>query len=162
MEIYDGAYIASSQKILLKSKGDLIHGYHLTFLAQFRLYYITSCRYITHIILQLYTTMALHSSHITNFHIIQTVYTFFILYNGLFLWVDIFTERLERSSKIFFIVLNFMLTVCGFNVSMGHRYQKRALVAIPCTCTSCVTVNYYPSGNTSHIHFMYVAAHYVS
>ena len=86
-------------------------------------YMYASCSYMyfTHIILQLYVTIALHSSRTTNFHIIQTVYTFFIPYSGLFLWVDNFMERLEWSSVIFFVVLNFMLIVCDVDLSVGHR-----------------------------------------
>ena len=49
-------------------------GYHLTSLAQF--HFSMSHVDILLILLQLYATMTLHSSHITNFHIIQAVYTF--------------------------------------------------------------------------------------
>ena len=52
-----------------------------------------------------YVTMAHHSSHITNFHAIQTVCTFFIPYSELRFLVDNFVERLEWSSVMFF---------CGF------------------------------------------------
>ena len=93
--------IAASQKILPKQKGDPVYLLSLDFLAQVRLYHITLCSHFTHIIHQLYTTMAPHSHHITNFHIIQTVYTFFIPYSGLFLWVNNFVETLEWSSVIF-------------------------------------------------------------
>ena len=66
-----------------KPKGDPVHELPSDFLAQFH-FIISHHVDILHIILQLYATMALHSSHITNFHIIQTVYTFFIPYSGLF------------------------------------------------------------------------------
>ena len=71
-------------------------------------------------------------------------------------------ERLGAVLKNIFVVLNFMLTVCGVDLSFGRIYRKRALVVTPRTCTSCVTVHYYPTGNTSHKHSTYVAAYYVS
>ena len=61
------------------------------------------------IILQLYTTMALHSSYITNFHIIQTVNTFFTPYSGLFCRQITSQKGLSGPQKYFFVVLNFML-----------------------------------------------------
>ena len=65
MEIHDWTFRSLQQvrKFYPNPKGIPHMGYHLTFLARFRLYHITSCRHFTHIILQLYATMALHSNH---------------------------------------------------------------------------------------------------
>ena len=64
----DGTFplIAASQKILPTSKGDAVHWLQQTFFSSLR--FIISCSQFTHIILQTYVTLALHSSHITNFH----------------------------------------------------------------------------------------------
>ena len=102
MEIHDGTFppIAVSQKIVPKLKGDPVHWLSSDFLlAPCRLYRITSCSHFTHITLQLHATMPLHNSHITNFHIIQAVYVFFILYSKLFLWVDTFRKGLSSPKK---------------------------------------------------------------
>ena len=101
MKIHDGIFplIAASQKILPTPKGNAVHWLLFDFFSSLR--FVKSCSQFTHIILQFYVTMALHSGHITNFHIIQTVRTFFVPYSGLFLLVDNFLERLEWSSVIF-------------------------------------------------------------
>ena len=122
MKIHDGTFplIAVNQKILPTPKGDAVQWLLFDFFSS-SLQFIISCSQFTHIILQLYVTMALHSAYITNFHIIQTVCTFFIPYSRLFLSVDNFVERLEWSSVIFFVVLNFTFIVCDVDLFVGRR-----------------------------------------
>ena len=107
LEIHDGTFplIGASQKILPKSKGDLVHGltykhsfdyiisHHVDILHKSYFSYMLQWHFILHVVISLIFII-----------IIQTVYTFFILYSGLFLRVDNFRERLERPSKIFFVL----------------------------------------------------------